>query len=302
MTDPVGRLPDGSEYLRYIPPLPLDARWQLPEDTGGLRAAWLALRTALSEAGRLDAAMRTLVEHWASRGLLVRPIQVSGRSHIAMMLEIGIDAAVAASAEVSTDLSKWPTEAGRRQSADLLVGVIKQGVDIAPAEVAQLHALLCPTLRPPAVPGMVQDPEVLRDSRGKWRRHMVLVIDGEGVRKDTAPVDRVLPSIAEAIRANAAARAAGVPALVRAAWVLHALGVIHPFYDGNGRLARTLASAVMIRAGGFPLMLPPTAHPTYLHCVSTARKGDPAPLVQLFANAQRLVVRDAVEFLSRGVP
>jgi hypothetical protein len=300
MTEPVGRLPDGSTYLRYVPALPLDARWRMPDDTDGLRARWLILRTALAEAGRLDAAVRGLVDHWASRGLLVRPIATGGRSHVAVLLELGIDAAVAASAEVSTDLTKWPTEAGRRQAADLLAKLLKQGVDITLAEMMQVHGWLCPTLRPEAAPGLIQDPEVYKNSRGKFRRHQVLVIDGAGLRKESAPIDRVVPLLAEAIRANAAARAAGVPSIVRAAWVLHVLGVIHPFYDGNGRMARTLASAVMVRAGGFPLMLPPVAHANYLRVVALARTGEPGPLIQLIADAQTLVLQEAVDFLSRG--
>src|SRR5690606_5454992 len=41
---------------------------------------------------------------------------------------------------------------------------------------------------------------------------------------------------------------------VRAAWLHHRFTQIHPFQDGNGRVARALASFEFIRAGLLPLL------------------------------------------------
>ncbi|MDR1166288.1 MAG: Fic family protein, partial [Deltaproteobacteria bacterium] len=45
---------------------------------------------------------------------------------------------------------------------------------------------------------------------------------------------------------------AGVPVDVEAAWLHHRFILIHPFQDGNGRMARALMSMEYIRAGFFP--------------------------------------------------
>lgn len=42
---------------------------------------------------------------------------------------------------------------------------------------------------------------------------------------------------------------------VEAAWLHHRFTQIHPFQDGNGRIARLLASLVFIKAGWFPLVV-----------------------------------------------
>ena len=41
--------------------------------------------------------------------------------------------------------------------------------------------------------------------------------------------------------------------IIKAAWFHHAFTTIHPFQDGNGRMARLLASLVLIKDGLFPL-------------------------------------------------
>ena len=45
----------------------------------------------------------------------------------------------------------------------------------------------------------------------------------------------------------------GVPPEVEAAWLHHRFAQIHPFQDGNGRIARALATLVLVKAGWFPL-------------------------------------------------
>jgi Fic family protein len=42
---------------------------------------------------------------------------------------------------------------------------------------------------------------------------------------------------------------------VQAAWLHHRFTQIHPFADGNGQVARAIASLVFIEAGWFPLIL-----------------------------------------------
>ena len=85
---------------------------------------------------------------------------------------------------------------------------------------------------------------------------------------------------------------------VEAAWLHHRFTQIHPFQDGNGRVARWLASLVLIRAGWFPLIVSDTRgeRDDYLGALAGADRGDLAPLVDLFAALQRraflLALRD----------
>lgn len=82
---------------------------------------------------------------------------------------------------------------------------------------------------------------------------------------------------------------------VRAAWLHHAFSQIHPFQDGNGRVARALASIDFIRAGLFPLLVDRSEFATaYVPALETADRGDLAPLVRSFAGCQERMLLKAI--------
>lgn len=72
---------------------------------------------------------------------------------------------------------------------------------------------------------------------------------------------------------------AGIAPEVEAAWLHHRFTQIHPFQDGNGRVARALASLVLIRAGLFPLVVPRDEKAIYLESLERADSGDLRSLV-----------------------
>ena len=77
------------------------------------------------------------------------------------------------------------------------------------------------------------------------------------------------------------------PPLARAAWLHHRFVQIHPFEDGNGRVARCLASLVLIRAGLFPLVVVNEDRGEYLDALDEANRGDLSPLICGFAKWQK---------------
>jgi len=62
----------------------------------------------------------------------------------------------------------------------------------------------------------------------------------------------------------------GVPPEIEAAWLRHRFSQIHPFQDGNGRVARALASLVFIKAGSFPLTVTGDDRNRYIGCLQIA--------------------------------
>lgn len=74
---------------------------------------------------------------------------------------------------------------------------------------------------------------------------------------------------------------------VRAAWLHHAFTQIHPFQDGNGRVARALASIDFLRAELFPLLVDRQDLATsYIPALESADEGDLRPLMRYFATCQ----------------
>ena len=77
------------------------------------------------------------------------------------------------------------------------------------------------------------------------------------------------------------------PVEVLSAWLHHRFTQIHPFQDGNGRVARTLASLVFMKAGVFPLVIRDSDRKDYIGALEEADEGDISSLVKLFAKRQR---------------
>lgn len=80
--------------------------------------------------------------------------------------------------------------------------------------------------------------------------------------------------------------AQAVPSEVQAAWLHHRFTQIHPFQDGNGRVARAIASLILVKDGLFPLVVTRDDKLTYLDALEAADNGNLKPLIDLIAKLQ----------------
>lgn len=87
---------------------------------------------------------------------------------------------------------------------------------------------------------------------------------------------------------------------VVAAWLHHRFTAIHPFQDGNGRVARTIATIVFVKAGWFPLVIRDSERDRYISALEFADQGSLGPLVDFFAAEQRRNFQNALT-LARDV-
>ncbi len=74
---------------------------------------------------------------------------------------------------------------------------------------------------------------------------------------------------------------------VLSAWLHHRFTQIHPFQDGNGRVARAIASLVFLRSGTFPLVVRDADRIEYIDALEKADSGILQPLITLFSKRQR---------------
>lgn len=92
-----------------------------------------------------------------------------------------------------------------------------------------------------------------------------------------------------------------IPSDVAAAWLHHRFTQIHPFQDGNGRVARAIASHALIKDGLFPLVITRDDRVAYLDALETADGGDLAPLVELFGKIQKRQFVRATELSEKEI-
>ncbi len=77
----------------------------------------------------------------------------------------------------------------------------------------------------------------------------------DGLIHEYCPPEQVTSEMDRLIELHREHQIGEIPPEVEAAWLHHRFTQIHPFQDGNGRIARCLASLVFIQAKWFPLVL-----------------------------------------------
>ncbi len=77
------------------------------------------------------------------------------------------------------------------------------------------------------------------------------------------------------------------PGFARSVFAMFLVAEVHPFGDGNGRVARALANAELTAAGQQRLIVPIVYRDDYLQALrALSRQGAPAPLLRTLARAQ----------------
>jgi Fic family protein len=87
-----------------------------------------------------------------------------------------------------------------------------------------------------------------------------------------------------------------VSPIIIAAWVHHAFTQIHPFQDGNGRIARLLASLILIRGQLFPFTVRRDEKVDYINALEKADNTEPQELVTFFCNIEKRNIEGALNY------
>jgi hypothetical protein len=123
--------------------------------------------------------------------------------------------------------------------------------------------------------------------RGNYKRLPNNPSRPDGTVHEYCPPEQVASEMERLLELHLEHENRGVPTEVEAAWFHHRFTQIHPFQDGNGRVVRTLASLIFIRAGWFPLVVTRDDRLAYIDALEEADAGDLRPLVSLFARLQK---------------
>jgi Fic family protein len=148
--------------------------------------------------------------------------------------------------------------------------------------IKELHALL--TRHQPTIQGVTEtgDPVTVPLLRGDWKKWPNNPLRPNGDIHEYCPPEQVASEMDNLIRWHLEHQDVVVPPEVEAAWLHHRFTQIHPFQDGNGRVARCLSTLVFIQAGWFPLVIRDRERSDYIRALEDADAGDLRPLIQLF--------------------
>jgi Fic family protein len=151
-----------------------------------------------------------------------------------------------------------------REAISLLEGLTRRRHSISEADVLRLHAVILDKIKLDA---------------GQYRRGRVFIAGAEHV----PPSPKLVPEFMKEVLQELNSSSKGVDAVISAAHLHHKLAWIHPFTDGNGRLARLLTNLRLMRAGFPPVVLKKSERRAYYSALEKADAGDLVSLTMFIA-------------------
>jgi fido (protein-threonine AMPylation protein) len=253
----------------------------------GIRAIWTEQKKRLAGTKQLSDFTDRLARDWAIETGIIENLYDIERGVTQTLIERGFQAEL-----LSHGTTNKPREfvlQMLRDQQDALEGVfafVRQERPLSVSYVKELHAaLLRSQSTTEAYDTFGSQIEVLL-IRGDWKRQPNSPVR-DGQTFEYCPPEHVASEMDRLIELHATHSKANVPAEVEAAWLHHRFSQVHPFQDGNGRVARALASLVLIKAGLFPLVITRDERHAYIEALEKADAGDLGPLVSMFAKLQR---------------
>ncbi|MCH7702343.1 MAG: Fic family protein [Planctomycetes bacterium] len=120
--------------------------------------------------------------------------------------------------------------------------------------------------------------EIADDYAGRYRTESVMIRAAKHQPPDASLVGPLMERVLER-----AANPVGVTPVIQAIWTHWAIARIHPFMDGNGRMARLWQDLVLLQARLSCAIIRPEDRREYLDALTNADDGDLNPLIQLVA-------------------
>lgn len=184
----------------------------------------------------------------------------------------------------------------------LVLDVATQRIPVTEAWIRRIHE----ELTKPQETYTVQTPVGRQEqplTRGQYKQYPNHVQLADGSRHAYAPVDRTRDEMARLVANLESEEFAAAHPVLQAAYAHYSLVAIHPFADGNGRVARALASVYLYRAASVPLLVFADQRLPYFDALSSADAGDRAEFVAVVNNAAIAAVELVAETLrSAGTP
>jgi Fic family protein len=156
---------------------------------------------------------------------------------------------------------------------DYVLDLATKAEPISEAAIRVLHEVVCRAQATYRVMTAV-GPQEQELTKGRYKVLPNHVRTRDGVDHSYAPVDVTPPEMARLVGELRSEAFLAAHPVLQAAYAHYALVVIHPFADGNGRVARALASAFTYRAISMPIVILSEHKEAYLDSLEAADKGD----------------------------
>ena len=273
---------------KSIEDLPEDFRELASPELESLAPIWQDQRGRLEKTGALSDFNARLRREWSIETGIIENLYSLDRGITEILIERGIEASLIPHG--ATDRPAEEIVAILKDHEDALDGLfdfVAHRRSLSTSYIKELHQVLARNQDAVAAIDETGRAVSVPLIKGEWKELPNNPTRPNGKIHEYCPPVHVAAEMDRLVALQQNHTAMKVPPDIEAAWLHHRFTQIHPFQDGNGRLARSLASLIMLRARWFPLVIDRDIRTQYLNCMESADAGDLAPLVQLFAEVEK---------------
>lgn len=262
-----------------------------------LHRRWKEFTAALDEADKATLRSRTLRKQAIETGILERLYDLDWGLTENLVAEGLTKEVVFRSGE---KISNWvlATIQAQLDGLELAIEFVRDDRVLSSSFIKELHALITSTQDVyEAIDSLGRNIKT-KLAHGSFKNWPNNVKRADGSVLEFAPPEQVAGEI-DRLSQLYGEMANKVHPIVSASWLHHRFVQIHPFQDGNGRVARVLAFLSLERDHYPPLVVGRSDRGRYLTTLDTANSGDLAPFSRLFA---KLAMRSIRGELKKPIP
>lgn len=274
-----------AHHWQDIEDLPPDWRDLRREDLRAVHQQWIADRGLVRDETKIRKFQEELALKWAIETGIIERLYSVDRGVTVQIAQAGMEALgqFHARGQLSADARALITD--QREALEMVMDVVGGARELSSSYIRELHHRL--TLSQENCEAEDQFGNVIKVPllKGDWKKLPNNPRRPDGSVHQYCPPARVQDQI-DRLLAWHDDHDDFCPE-VEAAWLHHRFSQIHPFQDGNGRVARALTGAVFLKANFLVLVIRDDEHrEKYLDALEAADSGDLKPLVDLFADIQ----------------
>jgi Fic family protein len=264
-------------------------------ELGPLLQFWNDQRTDLEQSGALAEFSKRLAREWSIETGQIEGVYDIDRGITQTLIERGIDADL-----IGNHPGQKPPEliaAIIHDHADVLEGLFEFVKGDRPLSKSYVHELHAALLRHQDTSMMVDQFGSLFESKlstGKYKEWPNNPKKADGSTHQYCRPEQVDSEMERLLTLHAEHKKKGVPVEIEAAWLHHRFTQIHPYQDGNGRVARALASLIFIKAGWFPVVVTREYRSSYIDALEVADENDLRSLIAFFVELEKGSLFEAV--------
>lgn len=273
----------------------LPANWKslCREDLRAIRRQWKDDRDLIRDDTKIQKFREEIALRWAIETGIIERLYTVDRGITVQILEAGMEALGHFHARGAISKEARALIADQREALEMVMDLVGGTRSLSDSYIKELHHRL--TLSQETCEA--EDPHGKRIHvpllKGRWKQQPNNPTRRDGSIHQYCPPEFVQDEIEKLLALHETH--SDVCPEVEAAWLHHRFTQIHPFQDGNGRVARALTAAVFLRADCLVLVVRDEEHKErYLDALEAADRGDLRPLVDLFADIQISDLNEAI--------